>query len=952
MTKVAKRNRSSAEEGTPPSRIAQSEAELITIVRDLVREVHPHRSLTVQPESRLDRDLGLDSLSRAELLNRVELAFQVRLPERTLSESETVSDYIAALDRAGNITEHRAKRAASAEQLPDIAAPHHASNLVAVLDWYAANHGERPHVTFLPDGAEPETLTYGALAASSRTIASALIGRGVKDGDRIAIMLPTGLEFFEAFFGALYAGAVPVPIYPPARLTQLEEYLKRQAGILRNCGARLLITTERGKKLGSSIVWQVGTLRSVVSVPDLRSATLAALPVIAPQTTAMLQYTSGSTGDPKGVVLSHANLLANIRSMGEAMKADARDIFVSWLPLYHDMGLIGAWLGSLYFGARLYVMSPLTFLAHPESWLWAIHKYRATLSAAPNFAFEICSNKITDAALDGLDLSSLRLVANGAEPVSASSIKRFCDRYKAYGFRTAAMAPSFGLAENAVGLTMPPLGRGPLIDYVDRTVLSKERRAQPADRLDNNPLALVGCGHVLPRNEIRIVNDKGQAIPERSVGRLQFRGPSATSGYFQNEQKTRELFNNGWLDTGDLAYVADGELYIAGRIKDMVIRAGRHYFPQLLEAPVSDLPSVIKSGVALFGVTDLKSGTERIVIAVETTALDSESVGALRHNIFELSATVLGEPVDEVVLLPPDTIPRTSNGKIRRSEARSLFERGMLGKNEPAMSGARWHLLRDGLIARARTALRFVLTAAYAGWWWAIVSLVATGCWLSAMVLPKLSWRWGAVRLCCRGGLILMGIPYRIDGASMPRSHAVLVFNHSSYVDALVLAPLIPGEPVYAAKKEFADQAFVGPFLRRLGVVFVERRDLATSIADAQVMRAVTESGRLLVAFPEGTFTGRAGLGPFHLGAFKVASELNIPVIPGAIVGTRDMLRGDQWWPKWSTVTVVIDKPVEPSGRGFSDTVILRDKVRAAILAHIREPDLEAALGPENAENL
>ncbi len=930
----------------------KSDIALLAIVRDLVHEVHPQKALRVALESRLDRDLGMDSLSRAELLNRVELAFRVRLPERTLSEAETVSDYVTALSRSGSIVAHSPDGSPCVEQLPAISAPVHASTLVEVLEWHATEHPERPHVTYLQDGVEPATLTYGDLASAARALAAGLIDRGIKDGDRVAIMLPTGLEFFEVFFGILYAGAVPVPIYPPARLTQLEEYLQRQTGILRNCGAHLLMTTERGKKLGSAVVWQVGTLRDVLSAADLRSVRPAVLPTRAPWAMAMLQYTSGSTGAPKGVVLSHANLLSNIRSMGKAMQATSTDVFVSWLPLYHDMGLIGAWLGSLYFGARFYVMSPLTFLAHPESWLWAIHKYRATLSAAPNFAFETCTNKITDSAIQGLDLGSLRMVANGAEPVSASSIKRFCDRYKPHGFRASAMTPAFGLAENAVALTMPPLGRGPLVDRIDRNVLSKERRAQAAEFSDPNPLALVGCGRVLPSNDIRIVDDRGNAVPERVIGRLEFRGPSATPGYFQNEQKTRELFDNGWLDTGDLAYLAGGELYIAGRMKDMVIRAGRHYFPQLLEAPVSDLPSVVKSGVALFGANDSVSGTERIIVAVETTASDEASADALRRDIQALSASVLGEPVDDVVVLPPGAIPRTSNEKIRRSETKALYEKGELGQPRSDLSQRRWHLVLDGLRSRIRSAFHSVLTTAYAGWWWIIVATVAVGCWFAAMVLPRLAWRWSAVRYICRAGLILMGVPYRIENAgTVPRANAVLVFNHLSYADALALAPAIPGEPAYAAKKEFADQMFVGPFLRRLGVVFVERRDLAASVADAGLMKTVTESGRVLVVFPEGTFTGQIGLRPFHLGAFKVASDLNIPVIPGAIVGTRDMLRGDQWWPRRSPVTVFIGEPIQPEGADFSAAVTLRDKARSMILLRIREPDLDAPGALEDASS-
>lgn len=218
--------------------------------------------------------------------------------------------------------------------------------------------------------------------------------------------------------------------------------------------------------------------------------------------------------------------------MGQRMDASSADIFVSWLPLYHDMGLIGAWLGCLYFGAPLYVMSPLSFLVRPQSWLWTIHRFHATLSAAPNFAFELCLNKIDDADLEGLDLSSLRMVANGAEPVSANTLGRFTDRFARYNFRPGAMAPVYGLAENAVGLTFPPPGRAPIIDRIDRNALMTGGRVEPAKPDQASPLEIVACGQPLPGHDIRIVDEFGREVSERQEGRLEFRGPSATLGYF------------------------------------------------------------------------------------------------------------------------------------------------------------------------------------------------------------------------------------------------------------------------------------------------------------------------------------------------------------------------------------------------------------------------------------
>ena len=459
------------------------ERELIAVIQDLVQELHPQRakSMDVSESSRLERDLGIDSLGRTELILRVERTFGVRLAGADASAAETVGDLLRALDQA-----HPARMAQAAEApmapLPLVPPAVEARTLIDVLEWHASAHPDRLHLAVLGDEVTPvETFTYRGLAEAAREAAQGLIERDVMPGDRIALMLPTGRDFFVAFFAILYAGAVPVPIYPPMRLSQLEEHLRRQAGILRNAQARMLITVPEAGGAAALLQSWVESLTAVESLTRLSPrGGPSGLLLLQEKSIALIQYTSGSTGDPKGVVLNHANLLSNIRAMGQAMEATSADIFVSWLPLYHDMGLIGAWLGCLYFAAPLYVMSPLSFLMRPESWLRAIHRFRATLSGAPNFAYELCLNKIDDRNLEGLDLSSLRMTVNGAEPVSVPALRRFIEKFGHFGFRPGAMAPVYGLAENSVGLAFPPPGRPPVTDRVDRGLLSVRGIAAPA----------------------------------------------------------------------------------------------------------------------------------------------------------------------------------------------------------------------------------------------------------------------------------------------------------------------------------------------------------------------------------------------------------------------------------------------------------------------------------------
>ena len=928
------------------------EQDLITVVTALVRELHPQRFrfIDVRPSSRIERDLGIDSLGRTELILRIERAFRVRLPAQTIGEAETVHDLVQALEQARPTQGRTALETRQAPALPSVPAASEAQTLVEVLEWHAAHHPDRLHLTVLQDETTIlGTLTYGQLATRARNVARGLIARDILPGDRVALMLPTSIDFFVAFFGILYAGAIPVPIYPPMRLAQIEEHLRRQTGILRNAGARLLITMPEGRRLAGLLRAQVETLNAAESVENLeRSAAIIGLPQVAdPDSIALIQYTSGSTGDPKGVLLSHANLLANIRAMGAVMEASSADVFVSWLPLYHDMGLIGAWLGCLHFGASLYAMSPLSFLVRPESWLWAIHRFRATFSASPNFGFELCLNKIADADLEGLDLSSLRMVANGAEPVSVQTLRRFTDRFGRYGFPAGAMAPVYGLAESSVGLAFPPLGRPPVIDRVDRDRLSVHRQAEPARPGDPRPLEVVACGQPLPGHEIRIVDEAGYELGERREGRLEFRGPSTTRGYFHNEIKTRELIHNGWIDSADRAYMAGGDVYITGRIKDIIIRAGRHLYPQEIEEAVAGIPGIRKGGVAVFGVADRASGTERVVVLAETRETDPTKRAALQARAQEVTTDIAGTPPDEVVLAPPSTVPKTSSGKIRRSAAKELYASGHIGPTQRALW---WQLLRlafSGIGPQIRRSARLAREMLYAAWWWLVLAGAFLLGSLALLVLPRMSWRWSALRWISRGALAAMGISVSIIGVERIASRrAMLAFNHSSYMDALVLAAVLPGEPAIVAKKELSGQLIAGSLLRRLGIPFVERYDVSGSLTDAEALIALARQGRVLVFFPEGTFTRRAGLSGFYLGAFKVAAEARLPVLPGTICGTRSLLRSDQWFPRRTAVTVEIGEPVMPSGTDFGSVLRLRDEVRRSILSRCGEPDLGELVKP------
>jgi 1-acyl-sn-glycerol-3-phosphate acyltransferase len=944
---------------------ADAVATVIATVEATLRDLHsgdPDLPPVVL-SSVLDRDLGFDSLGRMELLLRTERSFGVDLPADTLQRADTVADLLGAVQRAhAGMDPARARpEGLAAATLPGTliaplqsdattgppGAPAHASTLLDVLAWHVQTHPEQTQVVVLPDdtteGGE-QRISYRQLADASAAIAAGLQRAGVVPRQGVAIMLPTSAEYFSTYFGVLMAGAIPVPIYPPARASQLEDHVLRHGGILDNACAAMLVTVPEAMVVARLLQARVPGLRHVVTPQQLASAGGTPSPVtVRGDDIAFIQYTSGSTGQPKGVALTHANLLANIRAMAKTIDATPGDVFVSWLPLYHDMGLIGAWLAPLYVGFPLVVMSPLAFLARPLRWLQAMHRWRGTLSAGPNFAYELCLKRIDDAALAGLDLSAWRLAFNGAEAVSPDTVRRFAERFAVCGLRPEAMAPVYGLAEASVGLLFPPLGRVAPIDAVAREAFTRERRAVPAAPDDAGALRFVACGRPLPGHAVRIVDEAGLEVGERSEGRLEFKGPSATRGYFHHPEQTARLFHDGWLDSGDRAYAADGDIYITGRVKDIVIRGGRNLYPQEIEEAVGRVDGVRKGCVAVFGSPDPASGTERLVVLAEVRPARAEAKVLLRDAVSRAVIDAIGEPPDEVVLAPPHTVLKTSSGKVRRSACRSLYEAGGVGA---APASARRQVLRlalGALLPRLRRLGRGFGSLLFGLWATLVFWLLAPLTWLLTLLMPHPAAAWALGGIASRMLFRLTGTPFTVRGLEhLPDTPCVLVSNHASYLDGVILVAALPRPFVFVAKRELQDQFIARHFLQRLGALFVERSDLQRSVADAGRLAEAVQLGRSLAVFPEGTFSARPGLLPFHLGAFLAAARAGVPVVPVAIRGNRELLPDGRWWPRRGSLQVDVCAPTPPAADVsmqapdlFSAAVTLREASRLAIAGHL-----------------
>jgi 1-acyl-sn-glycerol-3-phosphate acyltransferase len=918
---------------------------LLGIVREMSSAMRPptEAEATVSLDSTLEGELGFDSLTRAELLTRLEHNFGVSLPEQVLAQADTPRALLRALLAAKDLppgtsgAHPRQARPAPAAQAPDGAA-----TLPDVLRWHLRSHPNRTHIV-LQDGAGEDTqISFAQLHRRAAAIAAGLVARGVRAGTTVAIMLPTSPEYFYSFCGILLAGGIPVPLYPPARLAQIGDHLQRHAGILANAQAPILITVAQARPLAALLKASTRTLQSVLTPADLEDG--AGAPVHAMLRThdiALLQYTSGSTGSPKGVVLSHANLLANLRAMGGTLAVSAQDVFVSWLPLYHDMGLIGAWLGSLYYAYPLVVMSPLAFLARPERWLWAIHKYRGTLSGGPNFAYELCLRKLTNANLAGLDLSSWRFAFNGAEPVSLQTMRAFLERFAPYGLRPQAAAPVYGLAEASLGVTFPAPDRGLVADRIERAAFTNTSVAVPAGTSERETLEFPSCGQPLPGHEVRIVDATGRELADRHEGLLQFRGPSATSGYFRNPGQTRELFDRGWLNTGDFAYVAAGDIYITGRAKETIVRGGRNIYPYELEQAVGAIPGIRKGCVAVFGSPDPDSGTERIVVMAETAEKDVQVRRALHRQALKTALDVLGMPPDHIAMVPPHSILKTSSGKIRRAACRDRFEHGRPARAEaaPWLQIARfgWRALLPQLRRGRQTAAGLL----YDLYTWTLFAALAPVTWLASVLLhrPKLGWALShrAARLLLRLG----AIPWFVQGLEhLPRGRpCVLVSNHASYLDGIVLVAALPSQVCLVSKRELRGQLIPGAYLASIGADFIDRFDSVREHEDVERLVAAVRAGHSVLFFPEGTFGREPGLQPFRSGAFLAAARAGAPVVPIAIRGTRSVLRDGQWLPRRGPIGVVIGSPLWPDGTDWPAAMRLRNTARAEILHYCGEPD-------------
>ena len=507
--------------------------------------------------------------------------------------------------------------------------------------------------------------------------ASARLQRaGVGPGERVALIYPTSIEFIDALFGCVLAGAVPVPLYPPVRLHRLDEYSARTAAMLDAVSAELVLVDRRIRPILGAAVTAAGPRSGCRTLSELADGRGAVVSRTADDL-ALIQFSSGTTVAPKPAALSHGAVVAQAVALnGHWPDSDACvHSGVSWLPLYHDMGLIGCVVTALERPGTMTLIPPELFLARPAVWLRAISTTSATISVAPNFAYGLCVEKIGDDDLEGVDLSSWRVALCGAEPVVPQVLRRFIRRFAPYGLRPEAVTPVYGLSEATLAVTFSAIDTPFVSRRFDREALSRDGRAvEAADGLE-----LVSVGRPVGDAAVRIVDADGADLPDGLIGELLTRGSSLMAGYFGRPKATREVLRDGWLHTGDLGFRHDGELYLTGRGKDLLIIRGRNHSPTEVEVAADGVPGV-RTGcsVAVSWLPDGADGEVLLLLAEIERRGRASGAGDIGEACRAAVRTATGLELDHVELLEPGTLPRTSSGKLRRQESLRLYLAGEL----------------------------------------------------------------------------------------------------------------------------------------------------------------------------------------------------------------------------------------------------------------------------------
>jgi acyl-CoA synthetase (AMP-forming)/AMP-acid ligase II len=533
-------------------------------------------------------------------------------------------------------------------------------------------------LSFIDRRRVEQRMSFAALWTRARQIQHTLTQRGLRPGGMGLLVLPTGPELVAGYFGVMLAGGTPSIIATPFhRFADPRVYAAHVGPILDLARAQVLYAEPDVAALCASHPSVHQSATAIVTPAEVGGTEPAAEPPEAdPDGIAMVQYTSGSTGVPKGVLLTHRAMLNNMRATRDGLGVYAHDVSLNWAPLYHDMGLIDTLLRPLLSGSHTVLIPTGEFLREPALWLWAIHHYRATISWAPNFAYTLCAKRLPQRDIEGLDLSSWRVAVNASEPVLANSVEVFADRFRRHGYRPEAMTPAWGVAEAVCIATAHPVGEEPVVETLDRQALATANVARPVAA---GGLQCVGIGKCLPHCHVEVRDAEGHVLGDRQVGTIWLRTRSLFSGYQHHPELTAQVFVDGWFNTGDRGYVHQGHLFFISREKDLIVLGGEKYAPHDIEVAINRVPDVREGCAVAFGVLNEERGTEDVAAVVETRVTDVEHTTALRDAIRAEVAGSTGLALRYVVLVPPGGIEKTTSGKLARNATRRRYADQLAG---------------------------------------------------------------------------------------------------------------------------------------------------------------------------------------------------------------------------------------------------------------------------------
>jgi acyl-CoA synthetase (AMP-forming)/AMP-acid ligase II len=525
-------------------------------------------------------------------------------------------------------------------------------------------------MTFLDRRGREHRATVAEIHEGARHVHGLLRARGLERGEPVVVCMHTSLDLVRAFFGISCAGGVPALLAPPAhRFANLEVHATRLLRVIDNAGARLLYADDA---LAADLARVPGLPADleIVGPSDAARAEAAAEPVpVGPRDLAAIQYSSGSTGAPKGVELSHGAVLENLRAFQASLGFDADDVHVNWAPLYHDMGLVDTFLLPLVRGCHTVLIPTPEFMRQPALWLWALHHYRGTASFAPNMAYALCARRIPERELEGLDLSAWRTSVVTAEPILHDTMRAFAERFAPHGLRPTTLTSAYGMAENVTCVTSGSPERELVVDEVDRAALARDgvARERPGD------LALVSSGRPVRGTEVEIRDPEGRVVPDRCVGEIWFRGSCLFAGYRGDRERTEASCRDGWFRSGDLGYLARGELFFVSRAKDVIVLGGEKRAPQEVEEAVNEVPGVRTGCAVAFGVLNEARGTEDLAAVAETKERDPVLLQRIEREVRARVLAATGLPLRHLLLVPPGGVEKTTSGKLARAATRERY---------------------------------------------------------------------------------------------------------------------------------------------------------------------------------------------------------------------------------------------------------------------------------------